>query len=157
MAVLPLEAARHIAGPLVEHEQAHVPEHAGQEDDLGQELAQRVRLVVEVLVVPQRHQHAEEHVDDPDDDGDLHLEGVQEDNLVGGDLPDGVDAEGVGGAVVAAGGEVPAVRRVNHDGLLAQHLAGTHGHLPRGPGRQLENKNYITRIVQDFGTEMIIS
>jgi hypothetical protein len=75
----------------VEHEQAHVPEHAGQEDDLGQELAERVGPVVEVLVVPQRHEHTEEHVDDPDDDGDLHLEGVQEDDLVGGHLPQGLE------------------------------------------------------------------
>ncbi len=91
MAVLALESARHIARPLVEHEQAHVPEHAGQEDDLGQELAQRVGPVVEVLVVPQRHEDPEEHVDDPDDDGDLHLEGVQEDDLVGGHLQPGLE------------------------------------------------------------------
>ncbi len=91
MAVLPLETARHVARPLVEHEQAHVTEHAGQEDDLGQELAQRVGPIVEILVVPQRHEHPEEHVDDPDDDGDLHLEGVQEDDLVGGHLPQGLE------------------------------------------------------------------
>jgi len=91
VAVLALESARHIARPLVEHEQAHVPEHAGQEDDLGQELAQRVGPVVEILVVPQRHEHPEEHVDDPDDDGDLHLEGVQEDDLVSGHLQSGLE------------------------------------------------------------------
>jgi hypothetical protein len=49
-------------------------------------------------------------------------------------LPDRVDAEGVGGAVVAAGGEVAAVGRVNHHRLLVQHLAGRHRHLPRGSG-----------------------
>jgi hypothetical protein len=140
MPVLPLKTARHVAGPLVEHEQAHVTKHAGHEDNLGQKLAEYVCLIVKIFVVPQGQENAEEHVDDAENDGDLHLEGVQEDDLVGGDLPDGVDAERIGGAVVAAAGQIAFEGRVNHDGSLAQHLLSGHRHLPGGPDH---NEKYI--------------
>lgn len=39
-------------------------------------------------VVEEAERNSEEHVDDPQDDGHLHLEGVQEGQLVGGDVPD---------------------------------------------------------------------
>lgn len=39
-------------------------------------------------VVEEAETNSEEHVDDPQDDGHLHLEGVQEGQLVGGDVPD---------------------------------------------------------------------
>ena len=137
VAVLTLKAAGHKAGPLVEHEEAHVAKHAGHEDDLRHKLAEDIGLVVEVLVIPQGQDDAEEHVNDAEDDGDFHLEGVQEDDLVGGHLPDGVDAEGVGRAVVAAAGQIAAVGRVDHDRLLVQYLPGRHSHLPGGPDNKI--------------------
>lgn len=39
-------------------------------------------------MVEEAERNSEEHVDDPQDDGHLHLEGVQEGQLVGGDVPD---------------------------------------------------------------------
>ena len=70
VAVLTLKAAGHKAGPLVEHEEAHVAKHAGHEDDLRHKLAEDIGLVVEVLVIPQGQDDAEEHVNDAEDDGD---------------------------------------------------------------------------------------
>lgn len=128
---VPLEPASNEGGPLVEHEQRHVPEHEGQEDDLRDELADDVHLLVEVLAVEEGDGDPEQHVDDAEDDGDLHLEGVEEHDLVNGDLPHGVDAEGVGGAVVPA--DVGPGGRVDHDGLLVQDLVRGHRHLPGGP------------------------
>lgn len=39
-------------------------------------------------VVEEAETNSEEHVDDPEDDGHLHLEGVEEGQLVGGQIPD---------------------------------------------------------------------
>lgn len=39
-------------------------------------------------VVEKAETNSKKHVDDPQDDGHLHLEGVQEGQLVGGDVPD---------------------------------------------------------------------
>lgn len=39
-------------------------------------------------VVEEAEANSKEHVDDPQDDGHLHLEGVQEGQLVDGDVPD---------------------------------------------------------------------
>jgi len=95
----------------VEHEQCHVAEHAAQEQHLRDELAGDVNGFREKLVVPERDEETKHHVDDPDDDGDLHLERVQENYLVGRNLPDWIHSEGVRspavvGAVAYAGYQV---------------------------------------------------
>ena len=45
------------------------------------ELGEDVDGLLEVFVIPQGHAHAEGHVENAQDDGDLHFEGVQKDNL----------------------------------------------------------------------------
>ncbi len=89
-----------------------VSEHEGEEDDLRDELGDDVEWLVEVLVVPVGEDDAEEHVEDAHDDAQLHLEGVQEHDLVLCDLPDGVDADRVGLAVPTLG-----VGRADHVAL----------------------------------------
>ena len=76
-----------VHGPLHPHEEGQVPEHAGQEDNLWNELGEDVQRPLEVRGVPVGHAHPEGHVDDAQDDGDLHLERVQEHDLVLRNLP----------------------------------------------------------------------
>ena len=125
----------------MEHEQRHVPKHAGQKQNLRDKLADNVDLPVEVLAVEEGDGDAKQHVDDPEDDGDLHLERVKEDDLIGGELPHGVDPEGVGGAVVTASAGVSPGGRVQHDGLLLQDVFELHRYLPGRSKRREMSEN----------------
>lgn len=107
---------RIVRDPLVEDEDDQVAEQAGHEDDLRDEAQVDVQRLVEVpaeshnrlkkkkksdtsgqmgtwsglklsQVVEEAETNSKQHVDDSQDDGHLHLEGVQERQLVGGDVP----------------------------------------------------------------------
>jgi len=65
-------------------------------------------------VVEQRDADAERHLEDAHHDGDLHLERVEEGDLVVGHVPERVDAHGVDGAR-----ELAALAR--HAGLPREH------------------------------------
>ena len=68
-------------------------------------------------MIPERQADAEEHVQDAENDGDLHLESVEENNFVVGDLPDRVDAKRVRVSVPAL-----FLRRIYHVVLPAQDV-----------------------------------
>ena len=62
-------------------------------------------------------------MDNAEDNRDLHLEGVEEHNLVDGNLPDWIHAEGVGGPVITFDRGVSAPGGgVDHHGLLVSDL-----------------------------------
>merc|ERR1719206_1587841 len=92
---VPVESSSNKRSPFVEHQEGHVAKQADEEDDLGHELAEDVDRLPKVFVVPQGEYDTKHHVDNSDDDGELHLERVQEVDLVDRDLPDGVNPEGV--------------------------------------------------------------
>jgi len=74
--------------PLDEHEESEVAKEAAEEEQLGDELGEDVHGLLEILMIGEGHADAEDHVQDAENDGDLHLEGVQENNLVLSNLPD---------------------------------------------------------------------
>ena len=88
-----------VLGPLHEHQQSKVAEEAAEEQQLRNELGEDVDWLLEVLVVPERDADAEDHVEDSKDDGNLHLEAVQKDNLVFGNLPNGIHSKRIGSSV----------------------------------------------------------
>lgn len=88
---------------------------------------ENVQGFLEVCRVPVGQADPKSHVDHAQDDGDFHLERVQENNLVLGDLPDGVHAEGVGSAV-----PVGLLGRVDHGVLDLENGVVVVAHLPRG-------------------------
>ena len=87
-----------------------------------------VKSSPEVLVVPQWEADAEHHVKDSEDDWNLHLESVQKDDLVGGQLPNGIHAKGIGRSVPAA-----VWGRIDHVALRAQDVSLGRRDVPRGP------------------------
>ena len=81
--------------PLDEDEQVHVAEDREEQDQLGQEVVQQLGPVFEVDGIEAFLDDAEGHVGDGEDDGDLHLEAVQEGKLHLRAIPDWVNAHGV--------------------------------------------------------------
>lgn len=71
------------------------PEQGQDEDDHRDELVEEVEGFLEVERVHRLEAHAEGHLSHAQHHGGLHLHGVEEEELVAGDVPGGVDAEGV--------------------------------------------------------------
>ena len=65
------------------------------------ELGDDVHRFLEVLVIPERHADAEEHVEDTENDGNLHLESIKKNDFVLCNLPDRIDAKRVGSSIPA--------------------------------------------------------
>mmetsp|Transcript_41757 Transcript_41757/g.91698 ORF Transcript_41757/g.91698 Transcript_41757/m.91698 type:complete len:561 (+) Transcript_41757:813-2495(+) len=87
--------ARPVGRPLVEDGEDQVAEDSLEEDDLGDELEKDLLVVFVLEVVEQRESDADSHLDDANDDGDLHLERVEKGDLIGRVVPDRVDARDV--------------------------------------------------------------
>ena len=113
--------------PFEEYHENQVSEEGDQEDHLWDDLENDVREGPLQDLVPHAEAEAEEHVGDGDDDGELHLEGVEEGDLVGGEEPGGVHSQVVG--VVAV---LRDVARVQHERIL--HLEGEGEVVPVVPG-----------------------
>ena len=111
-----LKASRNVGCPLMDHQNGQVSKHEREEQELRDKLADNVDPLLKVFVVEERDDHAKQHVNNAEDDGDLHLERVEENNLVDGNLPHGVHAKGVGCAVVS-GVVLALLGRVNHHSL----------------------------------------
>ena len=86
--------------PLVEDHEDQVSEDEHEECDLRDELEEDLRVGPLHHLVPQAEEEPERHVEQPEDQGDLHLVRVQEADLVGRALPDRVDPHVVGVALV---------------------------------------------------------
>mmetsp|Transcript_60124 Transcript_60124/g.158160 ORF Transcript_60124/g.158160 Transcript_60124/m.158160 type:complete len:742 (+) Transcript_60124:648-2873(+) len=85
----------HRGHPLVEDHVVHEAEEADHEHHHGDALAEEVRRVALVHGVGEAEEETDGHLRDADDDGELHLHGVHEHELVLRAVPRGVDAEGV--------------------------------------------------------------
>lgn len=81
--------------PFEEHHEDHVTEQQDQEQNLWQEFQYNAGHTFEVHEVDDRHANAKDHVCHTGDDGQLHLIGVQEDDLIVSHLPDGIQTNGV--------------------------------------------------------------
>ena len=90
-----------VHGPFEKAEHAEPAKQAEQEKHLWQEHGEQVRELLEVPVVEDGQDDAEQHLQHAEQHRDLHLEGVLEGDPVGGDLPDGIEAEAVRSAVEA--------------------------------------------------------
>jgi hypothetical protein len=95
-------------GPLVHNHEAEVAEDAHQEQNLGDEGKVHIQRAIEEAtlmsdhkkrvnkpMVEEREDDTEAHMHDTEDDRQLHLEGVDERELVLGQGPDRVDTQGV--------------------------------------------------------------
>ena len=89
--------------PFKEHEEAEVTEERPEEEDFRHKLEQDFVVFLEMDVVPQSENDTEAHVNNSNDDGQFHLEGIQEDDLILCVDPNGIDAERVRGLGVLAG------------------------------------------------------
>jgi hypothetical protein len=136
-----------VVNPLVEDEEAEVEEEEEEEDDLRDELAEDVDVTTEVEVVPDREGHTEQHVQNPNDNRDLHFVPVEEGNLVLSQLPNRVNSDGVGVLVVAVLG-------VEHDVLHCKQTIVRHPRLVRVPVRA-EDVEALAEdvVVYDSGVE----
>mmetsp|Transcript_33845 Transcript_33845/g.49755 ORF Transcript_33845/g.49755 Transcript_33845/m.49755 type:complete len:253 (+) Transcript_33845:479-1237(+) len=76
-----------VSAPLQEDHEDHVPEEGKDEDDLRDEFVEEGIPVAEVNLVGSLEEHAQNHVQDTEDDRDLHFQRVSEQNFVGGNLP----------------------------------------------------------------------
>lgn len=92
------------------------------------ELREDIQGLLEVSSVPVGQKHSEHHVDHAQDDGDLHLERIQEDNLVLGNLPTRIDAKRVWSAVIVCG-----FSRVDQHVLSVHDLIWSKADLPGRP------------------------
>lgn len=75
------------------HHEAHVAEEQHQEQNLWHKLQQDGGVALEVHKVEDGHANAKDHVQYADDDGQLHLEAVEKDDLVISELPNGIQAQ----------------------------------------------------------------
>ena len=120
----------------MEHEQGHVTKHTQQEHELRDKLTDNIDALLKILAVDEGDEDSEEHVNNAEDDGDLHLEGVEEHNLVDRDLPDGIYAERIGCPVVSTHVSFMSwsvtKRRIDHYNLLMEDILEGHCHLPGG-------------------------
>ena len=105
-----------VNGPLVYDEEVHEPEEQDQEQDLRDPFEDHLKGSFEVECVEKFQENSQGHVDDGNDNWDLHLEGIDKDEFVVGDAPDGVDSEGVD--TVGVGVYVLAVGDAVFDGVL---------------------------------------
>ena len=118
----------------MEHQQGHVPEHTGEKHELRNELADDINTLLEVLAVDEGDEDPEEHMNNPEDDRNLHLEGVQKHDLVDGELPHWIYTEGIRSPIVSA--HVSLLARImpeswiNHYNLLMQDILEGHSNLP---------------------------
>mmetsp|Transcript_6289 Transcript_6289/g.14517 ORF Transcript_6289/g.14517 Transcript_6289/m.14517 type:complete len:341 (-) Transcript_6289:1413-2435(-) len=83
-----------VSRPLEQDHEHEVAEDGEEEDELGDELEPDGAHVAELEVVEQRERDAERHLRHAEDNGDLHLERVEEGHLIRRQLPRGIDAEG---------------------------------------------------------------
>mmetsp|Transcript_48012 Transcript_48012/g.155407 ORF Transcript_48012/g.155407 Transcript_48012/m.155407 type:complete len:647 (+) Transcript_48012:199-2139(+) len=90
-----VEGAGPVRGPLHEDGEDEVAEDAAEEGHLGDELEEDLLDVLVLEVVEQREVDAKRHLQHADHDRDLHLERVEEGDLVLRHVPDRVDADGV--------------------------------------------------------------
>mmetsp|Transcript_25713 Transcript_25713/g.71848 ORF Transcript_25713/g.71848 Transcript_25713/m.71848 type:complete len:783 (-) Transcript_25713:14-2362(-) len=86
-----------VDGPLHEDQDDHVDEEGCGEDGHGDELEHQVKLLSKVEGVESLQARSQEHLDDTEDDRELHLEGVEEEELVLGDVPHRIQTEWVDG------------------------------------------------------------
>lgn len=78
-----------------QHQHQHAPEQGQDEYDHRDELVEEVEGFLEVERVHRLEANAEGHLSHAKHHRGLHLHGVEEEQLVAGDVPGGIDAEGV--------------------------------------------------------------
>jgi len=83
--------------PLHEDEDDHVNEEGGGEGNHGKKLEEEVEFLLEVDGVDALEAGTGKHLNNTKDDTELHLEGVEEEELIGGYVPHGIETEGVNG------------------------------------------------------------
>ena len=105
-----------VDSPLVDDEEVHEPEEEHQEQDLRDPFENHLESSFEVECVEKFQENSKGHVDDCDNNRHFHLEGVDKNEFVVGDAPDGVDSEGVD--AVGVGADVLPVRNAVFDGVL---------------------------------------
>jgi len=136
-----IEPSGNKGSPLVEHQQGHVPEHTGKEHELRNELADDINTLLEVLAVDEGDEDPKEHVNNAEDDRNLHLEGVQKHDLVDGELPHWIYPEGIRSPIVSA--HVCLIipeSWINHYNLLMQDILEGHGNLPGRSKHRVQNR-----------------
>ena len=112
-------SGRSVLDPFDEHEGHEVTEEGPEEQHPRQELYKDFAPLFKVGEVPQSEDDAEGHVEDGYDDGQLHLVGIQENDLVLCADPHGIQSERIGSLSVVAGFRF----RIQHDGrFLLQHF-----------------------------------
>mmetsp|Transcript_53237 Transcript_53237/g.119500 ORF Transcript_53237/g.119500 Transcript_53237/m.119500 type:complete len:460 (-) Transcript_53237:588-1967(-) len=84
-----------VGGPLEEDAIDQVAEDALEEQDLGHELEEHLLVILVLEVVEEGEEDADRHLDDTDHNRDLHLERVEEGDLVLRVVPNRVDADRV--------------------------------------------------------------
>lgn len=91
--------------PLGDDQEVHPSEENGKHHNLGNELEKEVQGLGEVDCIQSLHDNTERHLEDSEDDSDLHLDAVGHVQVVGALLPSGVESEFidtvVGDSVVA--------------------------------------------------------
>lgn len=102
-----------IDNPLHEDEHNHVDEERTGEGNHGKDLEKEVKLISEVNRVAPLEASSRKHLDDTKNNTDLHLEGVEEEKLVCGHMPDGVEAERVDRSISSV-----AIRLVSYSSFL---------------------------------------
>ena len=80
---------------LEDDEEIHVSEKQAEEEYLGYELKPDLKFPFEVEGVEQFEEYSADHVEDGDDDRDLHLETVDEDEVVACHSPNGINSKGI--------------------------------------------------------------
>mmetsp|Transcript_328 Transcript_328/g.528 ORF Transcript_328/g.528 Transcript_328/m.528 type:complete len:457 (-) Transcript_328:100-1470(-) len=90
-----------VDGPLHEDENNHVNKQGRCKGNHGKELEHEVKTLAKVHGVNALEASSSEHLQNTKDDGELHLEGVEEEELVGRHVPNRVEAEGVHGVAIA--------------------------------------------------------
>lgn len=78
---------RLIHDPLEEHHENHVSEQQHQEQHLRHELQENAARLTEMRHIDNAHDNAENHVSHTENNGQLHFVRIQEDDLIGGQLP----------------------------------------------------------------------
>lgn len=109
--------------PLDEHQHCHVEEQEDEENHLRNEFGVNVSDVLEVAMVEESNDDAENHVNDSEDDRNFHLVSVLEDDLVQrSHLPHWIETDRVSAMEV--------VRRIQLQSLVGHDCAGVVVNLP---------------------------
>lgn len=79
--------------PLEDDQEVHISEQESKEEDLWDELEEDFQVSLEVNSIEELHNDSEDHMNDGNDDSDLHLETVDKNQLIVGHSPDRIDTK----------------------------------------------------------------